>query len=343
MVFSVVEGDVGLVDPNGESLATVSGADGPELAVREQNLDNNGYIRNSSHNYGQYNSSWFPFALDEQHRLKVAVESSPHTLSGTDHIGQLSDGQIPDYITRDSELTALSGSLQDEIDNHEHDDRYYTETELDTGQLDNRYYTEGELLTGGVLDDRYYTESEIDSQVLRKANVDHKHAENDVINLDKYTRNEVDAVGENLQAQIDNTPFIHNGDVYFVDSTRDNKELGVAIIDVGCGRNKSSVSNKYLKSYDGALMDKTGIVLPYDATLVGITLSTKSNGTWTAEVRKNGSPDAKDSLSVINNTRNYSFDKNTDFNVGDSIQVYLNGTKISYPQVRIFFRRRLKR
>jgi len=66
-------------------------------------------------------------------------------------------------------LTTISGVVGD----HNHDDRYYTETELDNGQLDNRYYTESEVdsmitTTSGHLQDQIddtYTQSEVDNLV----------------------------------------------------------------------------------------------------------------------------------------------------------------------------------
>ena len=130
-MFRVIEGDVTLTDSLGEPLSTVSGSDGPELKVsgnfesettitgtikvEEQNLDTEGYIRNSSHNMGQYSNNWMPFALDSQGRLRISTESGPHTLSGIDHIGVLADSQIPYYITRDDELNTTSGILDDKI------------------------------------------------------------------------------------------------------------------------------------------------------------------------------------------------------------------------------------
>ncbi len=132
-MFRVIEGDVTLTDSLGEPLATISGSDGPELKVsgnfevettfsgtmkvEEQNLDTEGYIRNSSHNMGQYNSNWTPFALDSQGRLRIVSESGPHTLSGIEHIGILADSQIPYYITRDDELNTVSGVLDNKIQN----------------------------------------------------------------------------------------------------------------------------------------------------------------------------------------------------------------------------------
>lgn len=48
---------------------------------------------------------------------KFNAETITHTLSGTRHTGQLSDDQVPDYITRDSELVTTSGVLYNQIIN----------------------------------------------------------------------------------------------------------------------------------------------------------------------------------------------------------------------------------
>jgi hypothetical protein len=106
-----------------------------------------------------------------------------HTISGSKHTGQLSNSQIPDYITRDSELSTVSGVLQSEIDtksdlSHLHDDRYYTESEVD-------------VISGAL-------QSDIDS----KAAAVHQHAESDITNLDKYTQAEVDAIVADINSDI---------------------------------------------------------------------------------------------------------------------------------------------
>jgi hypothetical protein len=232
-VFNLVEGDVTLTDSNGEPLATVSGESGSSLStvvsgtvnVREQNIDNEGYIRNSSHNMGQYGGQWFPFALDDQHRLRVAMETSvePHTLSGSNHTGVLSDSQIPSYITRDSELSVVSGVLQSNIDDksdlgHTHDDRYYTESEIDaiittiSGQLDDHnelnnldYDSSGHtgfastvMLTSasGVLQD----------QIDDKSDLGHTHDDR------YYTESEIDAIITTISGQLDDHNELNNLD-----------------------------------------------------------------------------------------------------------------------------------
>lgn len=135
--------------------------------------------------------------------------------------------------------------------------------------------------------------------------------------------------------------IIDGGDVYFVDSTRGNKQLSVDTIEIGCGRNSLNTTNQYLRTYNGTPMNLTGIPLPFDATLVGITMTGSSNiQTWTAEVRRNDFATVIDSLTITNAYENHTWSKNIDFNEGDRIKIYCNGTNISHPQVRTFFRRR---
>jgi len=131
--YSIVEGEVVLIDNDGNVLSTISGANGSKLEVatelstvidsgaikvKEQNIDSNGYIRNSSHNMAYKNGAWSPFTLDSQGRLKVVTShvAEPHTLSGTSHIGMLSDVQIPGNIVRDYKLITVSGILRYDIE-----------------------------------------------------------------------------------------------------------------------------------------------------------------------------------------------------------------------------------
>ena len=133
MEYVIVEGEVTLVDDLGNTLSTISGANGKKLEVatelatvisgeavkvREQNLDTEGYIKNSSHNMAHREGAWQPLNMDDQGRLRVVTEvvAQPHTLSGTGHLGSLSDSQIPDNIVRDYELLTTSGTLRYDID-----------------------------------------------------------------------------------------------------------------------------------------------------------------------------------------------------------------------------------
>jgi len=137
-MIRVVEGSLSIVDDLGNTVSTISGVNGSALQIKEQNTNSDGHIQSTAHTYGQYNGAWSPFSVDDQGRLRIVSEdiTTPHTLSGILHTGLLSDEQIPTYITRDSELSNVSGALQTNIDGksdlgHIHDDRYYTESEID--------------------------------------------------------------------------------------------------------------------------------------------------------------------------------------------------------------------
>ena len=147
------------------------------------------------------------------------------------------------------------------------------------------------------------------------------------------TKEYVDLVGSDKS-------FIDGDDVYFYDETR-NKTLGVSVIKIGGGRDHSNTTNQYLRTYDGQPFNQSGISLPFDSTIVGITMSCSVNTqSWTAQVRRNGVATVLDSLSINNTYQNYDWSRNVDFSAGDRIQIYLSGTNISYPLVEVYFRRR---
>ena len=132
-----------------------------------------------------------------------------------------------------------------------------------------------------------------------------------------------------------------SSDVFYLDPLR-GRSLGVAILSVTAGRNRNVTNSQYLRLSGNVPSNLNGFPLPYDAVLVGMTLSENLNTqTWTAEVRKNGLLVIEDSLTLINNYSISDFTKNTDFNKNDRIQIYMNGTGISYPGVSLFFRRRI--
>jgi hypothetical protein len=140
------------------------------------------------------------------------------------------------------------------------------------------------------------------------------------------------------------TPNIYvdstSGDVYFYDNTR-SKNLGVAIIQQDVGRNHPAVTDQFLRGEGDTPTNLNGFVLPWNATLISISMSGDLNTqTWSAEVRKNGGGIAQDTLTITNQYSNYSDNNNVDFNAGDRIMVYCSGTAINYPHVTLFFRRR---
>jgi hypothetical protein len=142
--------------------------------------------------------------------------------------------------------------------------------------------------------------------------------------------------GVNPGIYVDST----SGDVYFYDDTR-SKNLGVAIIQQDAGRDHPTVTDQFLRSEGDTPTNLNGFVLPWNATLVYMSMSGKLNTqTWTIEVRKNGGGVAQDSLTITNQYSNYSNNNNVDFNAGDRIMIYCSGTSIDYPHASLFFRRR---
>jgi len=119
------------------------------------------------------------------------------------------------------------------------------------------------------------------------------------------------------------------------------KTLGVALINFGASRNTLTVTNQYLYTYDSVPINLNGYTLPYDCTLVGITLSGQTNQTWTAEVRKNDAVGVIDSLVMPAARSAYDYTKNSDFSAGDRVQFYCNGTSVDRPLIEVFFRRRI--
>jgi hypothetical protein len=128
--------------------------------------------------------------------------------------------------------------------------------------------------------------------------------------------------------------------VYYYDETR-NKNLGIATIQTDAGRNNDIVTNIYLRGEGNTPTNLNGFVLPWNATLVAISMSGRSNTqVWSAQVRVNGSTTPIDFLTISNQFSKYNNSKNTDFMAGDRVQIFCSGVNIEYPNVALFFRRR---
>lgn len=127
----------------------------------------------------------------------------------------------------------------------------------------------------------------------------------------------------------------------YLDEVR-SKTLSTSIVTADFGSNSSTATNTYLELEGAVASNLNGFVLPFNATLVGISMSENLNSqTWTAEVRSNGSATVLDSLTITNAYSNYTYSSDTNFSAGDRIQVYINGTSIEYPHVTVFFRRQI--
>jgi len=131
-----------------------------------------------------------------------------------------------------------------------------------------------------------------------------------------------------------------SGDIYYFDPIR-LKNLGVATIQTDGSRNKRRVTNVYLRGEGDAPSNLNGFVLPWNATLISISMSSNVNTqTWSAQVRKNGATSPEDFLTSVNLYSKYNSTNNVDFNAGDRVEIFCSGQNIQYPKVSLFFRRR---
>lgn len=114
------------------------------------------------------------------------------------------------------------------------------------------------------------------------------------------------------------------------------------MINFGASRDSISTTDQYLRTFDGAPTNLNGYALPWDATLVALSASGQVNTqTYTLEVRKNGVATVESSITMTNQFSNYDDTIDVDFNAGDRVQFYCNGTGIDRPLIEAYFRRRL--
>ncbi len=140
------------------------------------------------------------------------------------------------------------------------------------------------------------------------------------------------------------TSFIYtdstSGDVYYFDPVR-GKNLGIATIQTDGSRNKDRVTNVYLRGEGNTPSNLNGFVLPWNATLISMSMSSNANTqTWSAQVRKNGAIVTEDFLTSINKYSRHNSTNDVDFNAGDRVEIFCSGQNIQYPKVSLFFRRR---
>jgi len=102
------------------------------------------------------------------------------------------------------------------------------------------------------------------------------------------------------------------------------------------GRNNSNNTNEYAR-LGHIPSNNTGNRLQVNKTLVGMSIQTKVAETWTAEVRKNGSATVIASLTATTAIGASSVALNVDLVAGDEVQVFINGTHIDRPIIKLEF------
>ena len=102
-------------------------------------------------------------------------------------------------------------------------------------------------------------------------------------------------------------------------------------------RNKKA-TNIYLWTDDVQPTNVTPYILPWNAKLVAISVSTEIPQTWTAEIHSGGTLIPGASLSISASSAGYSI-YDIVLSAGDEIEIYASGVNIEKPRVSVTFRR----
>lgn len=132
-----------------------------------------------------------------------------------------------------------------------------------------------------------------------------------------------------------------NNELVVYDKTR-LKTLGVSrrYMDF-VGRDNANNTNEYMRLGGAFTSNQSSARLIRNATLVGISAQTFGAETWTVRVRKNGSATNEYSFAVsaVDGAQNNGV--NVDFNAGDKIEVYCDGSNVNRPVVTLEFAPRI--
>lgn len=93
-------------------------------------------------------------------------------------------------------------------------------------------------------------------------------------------------------------------------------------------------SSRYLRVDGVTTASSQGILMPRDGVITAMTAKSRSVGVWNFEIRKNGIPITVSGIPVIGSFGNDPT-MDVDFNAGDFLQFYLNGTAVDHPIVSV--------
>jgi len=164
--------------------------------------------------------------VDDRGRMKVLSFVTPqeHELSGPQHTGRLSSKQLPDCVARCTDLTALSGTLTQNM--YDFAEEYYDKPEIDL-------FLKGKAPLAHDHDLRYYKKPEIDDLIITDhnklsglSNDDHLQYLNVERGDDRYfTKISVYTISGSLQNDIDSksdSNHIHD-DRYYTEEEVNSK------------------------------------------------------------------------------------------------------------------------
>jgi hypothetical protein len=100
------------------------------------------------------------------------------------------------------------------------------------------------------------------------------------------------------------------------------------------GRNNANNTNEHARIGE-IPSNNSGNRVIRNATIVGMSIQTKGNETWTAEIRKNGVVTVITSLAAAAASGNETGALNVDVNAGDEIQAFINGSQVDRPIIKV--------
>jgi hypothetical protein len=134
--------------------------------------------------------------------------------------------------------------------------------------------------------------------------------------------------------------MINNTPAYYDKSNSRNKFLSMyRMHQAFSGRDNANNSNEYLRAGEFT-SNQSSYRLIKNMTLIGISAQTNGAETWTARVRKNGVVTNLASLALSAVAGAQDATLNVDFNAGDKIEVYCDGTGVDRPFVMLEFAER---
>ena len=104
--------------------------------------------------------------------------------------------------------------------------------------------------------------------------------------------------------------------------------------------NNLNFTNSYLRMGGNAFSNLSPFILPFNSTIIGISAGTQVTETWTAEVHSGLSLITGATLSISAATSGSTNSLSIDMNLGDPIELFVNGTNIQRPNIAVFFVRR---
>ena len=107
------------------------------------------------------------------------------------------------------------------------------------------------------------------------------------------------------------------------------------------GRKSNSVNSQYLRREDNTPYNLSPFIMPFDATITTITVATRFNSNWTAQVHSGGTPIPGAELIISASNSGIIENLNIPVTKNQPIELYAVCSGISHPSINIVFQRNI--